>query len=1101
MSPVRTTAALVGVTLAASLLAAAPAQAAANRTPVADDTLGLDLAGGSSALLDASSHRIAPGLDHVEFSRMESGGWVTGDVLVADLTTPTLSMDVLDSGSVAGVSPVSEQVEGSGAVAAVNGDYFDMNRTGAPVGTNVSSEGLRTAGAGAREAFTVTDGIAAVQRLMAEGSLTTDDGVTDIDAVNAPSIPANGVGVYTTAWGDFTLDYPVGAPGDLSDHVMRATVVDGVVTDVADGAGDPAIPTDGHVLVGREDGADAIGALEVGDAVDIAVGPSADVDLAVSGSQRLVIDGEKGTADQVEASRTAIGVNRDGTEIYVVAIDGRADDSRGQTVQELAHLMLDLGAHNAVNLDGGGSTTMLARPAGTTDLELVNRPSDGSERSVANSLAFFSRASEGPTGEAVIAPRVDGADRIFPGLDRTLDASVLDGDYAGLPADGRFSSGGAVKIVSDDSGSLVVTGKKAGLGDVTYKSKDARGKTTLRVLGDLERITASETSVSMLDQQQTAALTLTGHDGDGSAAPIEASDIEVSAGPEVTIEQNGLGEFVISPAVASGSTTITFTVAGHTVEVPATIGLTEEVVRDFSDADSWGSATARASGEITATPGEGPDGQDAMALDYDFTQSTATRGFYAIAPDPVELPGQPQAVTLWINGDGSGAWPRLQVRPAGSTSSTNLDGPNVTWEGWKKVEFTVPEGTAYPLTFERIRMMEIRSTASYQGAIQVADLGTISAPEVEQPAAAPVKDPLIVADGTADDRETRIAVMGDAQFVARNPDSDIVEAARRTLREIVAAEPDLLVIGGDLVDEASPEDFALATRILDEEVGDALPYVYVPGNHEIMGGEIANFEAAFGDTRTTQDIGATRIVTLNSAPGTLGSRGERVDQLQFLEEQLAGAADDDAITGVTVFFHHPTEDHLVGDHSQLSDRVEARELEATAAEFRESTGKSIAVVNGHVGNFSGRSADGVSYLTVGNSGKGPSGPVDLGGFTGWAMLGIDPDEGVVGAKPKTVTDRTEWLQAEVRPRVDGLSLSAVPSTLAVGESVTVDATIDQDGARDVPVAWPVSAQWNVDGDAIELDVATGELTAVAPGAATVTVTVNGVSVEATITVE
>lgn len=1103
---------LATVALTASLLVT---PAAASAAP-AEDTLGLNLAGSGSSLLEAETQRIAPGLDHVAFSRIEGGGWVTGDILVADLTTPTLSLDVVDSGSITTPARVSDQVAGRGAVAAVNGDYFDMNATNAPVGTNVTTEGLRTAAASPREAFTIADGLAAVQQLTAEGTLTTPAGVVDIDAFNSPSIPRDGIGVYTAAWGDYTLERPIGGPDAPSPDVARATVVDGIVTAIAEGAGAPQIPADGHVLVGREDGAAAIRALASGDAVTIEVGPSADVDLAVSGSQRLVIDGEKGTADQVEAARTAVGVNRDGTEIYVVAIDGRASDSRGQTIQELAQLMIDLGAYNAVNLDGGGSTTMLARPAGATDLELLNRPSDGSERLVANSLVFFSSAAADAATEVQVAPTADGGEAVFPGLNRTLTATGLDANLAGAAVAGSFTVGEGLEVRSQDGASAVVTGTAHGTRDVSFTS-DAGivGTTQLRVLGELDRIEGSRSVVSFLETDEQTTFRLTGFDGDGSAAPIEVSDVTVTAGPEVSVEPSGTDAYTIRPLVESGATTMRFDVAGHRFEAAVTIGLAEDVVLDFSDAADWSYETARTTGSLTAAPGEGPDGQNALAMTHDFTTSTATRGMYAIAPEPVELPGQPRAVTMWVNGDGSGAWPRLQVRSAGATAATNLDGPTITWEGWRKVEFTVPAGTAYPLTFERIRIMETRSTATYEGALQFADLGIVYAPEVEQPQAAPVFDPLIMTNGTADDSPLRVAVVSDSQFVARNPDSDIVEAARRSLQEVVAARPDLLVINGDFVDEASPADFELARTILDEEVGDAVPYIYVPGNHEVMGGDISNFEAAFGDTRTVQDVQGTRIITLNSAAGSLGQRGGSVDQLRFLDDQLADAADDPEITGVTVFFHHPTQDHLVGDHSQLSDRVEARELEAAFAEFRAETGKSIATVNAHVGNFSARASEGVSYLTNGNSGKSPSGAVELGGFTGWTMLGIDPARGVVGADPTPVVDRTAWLRTEVRPRVDDLILSGVPETLPLGGTADVAGTVSQDGVRDVPVAWPMSAQWGGEGvvvddgslrileasaEVVRLNPATGELTAVAPGTATVELTVNGVTRSATVTV-
>ncbi|MEK8142058.1 hypothetical protein NKH18_03815 [Streptomyces sp. M10(2022)] len=58
-------------------------------------------------------------------------------------------------------------------------------------------------------------------------------------------------------------------------------------------------------------------------------------------------------------------------------------------------------------------------------------------------------------------------------------------------------------------------------------------------------------------------------------------------------------------------------------------------------------------------------------------------------------------------------------------------------------------------------------------------------------------DPAAVTEG----RDWQFAVMSDAQFVARDPGSAIVQQARRTLREIKAARPDFLVVNGDLVDE------------------------------------------------------------------------------------------------------------------------------------------------------------------------------------------------------------------------------------------------------------------------------------------------------------
>src|SRR5690606_27057994 len=108
--------------------------------------------------------------------------------------------------------------------------------------------------------------------------------------------------------------------------------------------------------------------------------------------------------------------------------------------------------------------------------------------------------------------------------------------------------------------------------------------------------------------------------------------------------------------------------------------------------------------------------------------------------------------------------------------------------------------------------------------------------------------------------------------VARDPQSGAVAGARDALREIVAADPDLMLLNGDFVDEASEADFELAKTILDEELaGVDFPWYYLPGNHEIMGASIANFRAAFGDTYRSIDVDGTRIIMLNSASGKLAT--------------------------------------------------------------------------------------------------------------------------------------------------------------------------------------------------------------------------------------
>ena len=87
--------------------------------------------------------------------------------------------------------------------------------------------------------------------------------------------------------------------------------------------------------------------------------------------------------------RTAIGVSRDGSRLWLVTVDWRQPAySVGMSLLELGHLLRDLGAVQAINLDGGGSTAMVVRHR-NGGLVVANRPSDREgERAVGNALAL-----------------------------------------------------------------------------------------------------------------------------------------------------------------------------------------------------------------------------------------------------------------------------------------------------------------------------------------------------------------------------------------------------------------------------------------------------------------------------------------------------------------------------------------------------------------------------------------------------------------------------------------------------------------------------------------------------------------------------------------
>ncbi|MCX5401439.1 phosphodiester glycosidase family protein [Streptomyces sp. NBC_00102] len=1082
-----------------------------------------------------TSRPVAPGVGLTSYDRLEADKWLRVDALTVDLSEDVRA-DYLSTGKVGERRTVSELAAGHDAgagrrtVAAVNADFFDINETGAPQGPGVR-DGLldHSPAAGSSHAVGIdADNAGRILDLYFEGTLTLPSGDHPLGGYDAANVPAGSVGAYTSAWGGADRALTV----DAARPVAEALVRDGRVVSVSATPGSGPVPEGATVLVGREAGAALLTALRPGDPVGMTYRARTGDDgplprTAVGGRELLVVDGVEqnhdGEGNNTAAPRTAVGFSRDGRTMHVVTVDGRQADSGGVTLTELGRMMREAGAWSALNLDGGGSSTLVAREPGTDTVRVENSPSDGSERTVPNGLALTVPDGSGAlTGYWVqtrtppaAAPGDDPVagghpDRVFPGLTRALTAAGYDETYG--PAAGAPHWRTTAPGVGTTDARGLFTARHGGTTEAVAERGRARGSVRLTVLDELVRVSPTIERLGLSGQGATGTFGIVGSDAHGDSAPVEPRDLTLDYDHTLfDVRDDGRGSFTVSARAGQGAAgLITASVHGTTTVLAVTVGLGDQAVAGFDDADAWKFSQARASGSLAATE-DGHTGTG-LKLDYDFTQSTATRAAYAAPPQPVAVGGRPQSFTLWINGDGKGAWPTLHLKDAAGSDQL-LRGPYITWTGWRQVTFTVPAGAPTPLSVYRFYLAETAAGAQYTGGIVIDDLVAQVVPAAELPAREQVTDPLIDPAAVTEGRDARFAVMSDAQFVARDPDSAIVDRARHTLREIKAAHPDFLVIDGDLVDEGSPADLDFARQVLTEELGDDLPWTYVPGNHEVMGGSIGAFTDRFGPAHRTFDHGSTRFITLDTS--SLSLRGGGYAQIREFREQLDAAATDPDIGSVVLIEHVPPRDPTVQRASQLGDRKEAALVEEWLAGFRRTTGKGAAFIGGHVGVFDASHVDGVPYLVNGNSGKTPSGPADEGGFTGWSLVGTDrvtPAQ-QAAARQRPWAGGPDWISVQTRAYVDDLTLDA-PATLPAGGSVEVSARITQ-GTRAVPVAFPVSADWSgspnlrigstggrrASGRPVAvLDPATGTLTALRPGTVTLAVTVNGVTRNARVTI-
>ncbi|MFF3766385.1 phosphodiester glycosidase family protein [Streptomyces sp. NPDC001922] len=382
------------------------------------------VAGTSAAPRYGPVKRVASGVTYREFSVVGSQGTARGHLLTVDLRDRRVSLDLLHPGAVGARAPLSQLADTRGAVGAVNGDFFNISETQHPgveptfaaVGPAVAAGRVRKAAVPDGQRFgpalppgtTAEDvlGMGAdrrvrLGRLALRGTVTTPVGRLRLRGLNQYALPVGGVGAFTPAWGSVSrvravcgTDTDRAAPCSTDTH--EVTLLRGRVARTAGTPGSGPVARGAVVLVGREAGAQALRALRIGDRVGVryglATGAPVPYRFAVGGFPVLrngvPLDG---LDDRTAAIRSAAGADAAGRLVQLLALDGAVDHRPGLTVAELARLMRALGSEDAVNLDGGGSSTLALREPGAAGVTVRNHPSGGVERLIPEGIGVFAR--------------------------------------------------------------------------------------------------------------------------------------------------------------------------------------------------------------------------------------------------------------------------------------------------------------------------------------------------------------------------------------------------------------------------------------------------------------------------------------------------------------------------------------------------------------------------------------------------------------------------------------------------------------------------------------------------------------------------------------
>lgn len=854
----------------------------------------------------STKETVTSGATLEKITRFTNDGWLNINVVRVDLSNPYIKVDTLsDPGPIKYLNNTKVLAEAWDAVAAVNGGFFNWISGGGYADGPVVESGKIISADNEYNRYNDSMGTIAISQL---NEVLYNYWKTDI-TLAAPSGASTTVMQYNKPsklqYTDFTIldrRWSETSVGNIYSDLVEMVVEDGKVREIRTGQPAIQIPQNGYIVVTRQQGAAFINNnFKVGDTVKYSIVTNPDwknAKMAVTGSAILVKDGQIPSKFSMNIAgrqpRTVIGSSRDGKQLLLVTIDGRQKGSIGMTQTEAAQLMLELGAYNALNLDGGGSTTMVSREPGTEKLEVVNNPSDGLARPVSTAVGVLSIAPPSELDGFIIEAAdtnvfvntsrdftVKAYDRYFNPI--TVDPAKIQWSVKGI--EGHFK-GSRFYPTSTGQGKIVAT-----LGNVS-------SETDINVLNSPVELKLSDKSIK-LSPGQSKAFTLKGKSQDGYNALINSEDVNWSV-------SNAIGNFEkgVFKASKGGSGYIGAAVGNAYAYCGVSVGYATETLKDGFEAvnGTFTSYPSFVTGSYGISGEQKYSGSFSGKLKYDFTHTEGTRAAYlAFSNGGLTIEKGTSALGLQVYNDHQNSnWLRAEVTDANGKKQVVEFSRTLDWTGWKNVQASL-EGIALPAALNRIYLAQI-SPVSESGAIYLDQLTTLSTtgfPTIDTGSipgdSLYVDETLVGTEYVKDDTSFQFAVLGQSK------------PAKNLLQKVLLSN---------------------FTRTANTTL-DAAAFIGL-GEHEYAN----KLKVPFLNTNRSYkplDMKSSRLIQLDTGNGGLRASS---GQWQWFLQQL------NTFTGDNVFILLPA---TVSD--SFSDSMEAELFQKVLADYKKKTGRNVWVIS------------------------------------------------------------------------------------------------------------------------------------------------------------
>lgn len=341
---------------------------------------------------------------------------------------------------------------------------------------------------------------------------------------------------------------------------------------------------------------------------------------------------------------------------------------------------------------------MVTRLPGQPAPAVVNSPSDGRERPVANAVLVYSTSVPGAAVKLLV--NANQPLRLFAGATYPLSVIGLDAEGNPVPPPESLQVSTSPPVASYGDG-LVRAGPAGGEGVLNVRSGPALGTTPISVVTRLRRLVVSPEAVSLVPGAGWTFV-LAGQDAEGHQVALPDAAGTWTVNPPWLGTFSAPGEFVAGERAGSG--TISAHLGGALGQIRVAIGNAARPVTQF-DRGEWSfrgypdSVTGSVALVNEPSHQRHPSAQLTFRLD-----GPSNRAAYMITR--LGITGSPNAMTMWVYGDGSGVWLRGTYEAANGLPGSVTFARRVTWRGWRSVTAPLPSGIAYPMTWTSFYVVE-----------------------------------------------------------------------------------------------------------------------------------------------------------------------------------------------------------------------------------------------------------------------------------------------------------------------------------------------------------------------------------------------------------